>query len=343
MITEENLERKSLFTELENAIVESDLQETDKSAFLKKLFSLKDRKVNVLIVGSTGCGKSSTINALFGRNVSKVGTSVHPETAEIEVHELDNLVIWDTPGLGDGKDNDEEHADIICDKLNETDEDGNALIDLVLVIIDGSTRDYGTTFELINKVIIPTLGKENCDRMLVAINQADLAMKGRFWDAEKAEPEEPLLRFLEEKAASVKQRIYEETGVETEPVFYSAGYTDEDGVQTKPYNIVKLVHYIVGKTSEEKRIVMADNLFRGIWAENGPFSKVMEFMKNLINGKGADEDDEDDDEEDDDDLIGAFEKGYAVGEKILGIPGGVVGGVVSGTVRIIKDIISVFF
>ncbi len=315
------LNEKTLFTELENAIKKSEIPEEARNKFLEKLSRFKDQKVRILIAGPTGSGKSSTINALFGRNVSKVGTSVNPETLEIEVHELDNLVIYDTPGFGDGRDNDGEHAEIIVDKLNETDEDGNALIDLVLVVIDGSSRDFGTTYEMINKVIIPALGKENSDRMLVAINQADMAMKGRGWNAETCEPNEELLSFLKEKAAAVKQRIYEETGVVTEPVYYSAGYMDENGVQVHPYNIEELAHYIVDKTSLEKRVVMASNLRNGIWAED---------------------DDEDDDYDlDEEDIVDAFEKGYAVGEKILGIPGGLVGGVVSGTVKLLRDIVGI--
>ncbi len=331
MITEEirnaaeGVNKKSLFTWLENEVMSSGLPEEEKSIFLKKLFSLKETEVNVLIAGATGSGKSSTINALFGRNVAKVGTSVFPETLEIEIHRLENLVIWDTPGFGDGIHNDNEHAQIIRNKLNEEDKDGNALIDLVLVIVDGSSRDLGTTYEMINKVIIPALGEDNCDRLLVAINQADMALKGRYWNAENCEPEEELIRFLEEKAASVKQRIYEETGVLTEPVCYSAGYTDENGVQSKPYNIVKLIHYIVEKTSEEKKAVMTDNLLHGMWAEN----------------EDVFDEDDIDEEFEDANIIDAFERGYSFGEKILGIPGGVVAGLVTSTVKLLKNIIGV--
>ena len=63
------------------------------------------------------------------------------------------------------------------------------LIDLVLVILDGSTRDLGTSYELINNVIIPNLGENKKDRILVAINQADAAMKGRHWDYNTNKPD----------------------------------------------------------------------------------------------------------------------------------------------------------
>ena len=77
---------------------------------------LKKQKVNLMVTGATGCGKSSTINALFGVEVAKVGTSVDPETMDIERYELDNLVVWDTPGLGDGKEADNRHSKRMIDK-----------------------------------------------------------------------------------------------------------------------------------------------------------------------------------------------------------------------------------
>lgn len=42
-----------------------DLSDADKTKVLQNLSDLKEEKVHVLITGATGCGKSSTINALF--------------------------------------------------------------------------------------------------------------------------------------------------------------------------------------------------------------------------------------------------------------------------------------
>lgn len=114
--------------------------------------------------------KSSTINALFDADVAKVGTRVDPETMDVKYYKLKNLILWDTPGFGDGVEADARHAKNIIRKLNEVDKNGKALIDLVLVILDGGTRDLGTSYELINKVIIPNLGENKKNRILVAIN-----------------------------------------------------------------------------------------------------------------------------------------------------------------------------
>ena len=244
---------------MEDDINLSNLDESTKKKLYQNILKLKEQKVNLMITGATGCGKSSTINAMFKTNVAKVGIGVDPETMEIKKYELENLILWDSPGLGDGKEKDIQHSKAIIKKLNELDKNGNPLIDLVLVILDGGSRDLGTSYELINQVIIPNLGENAKDRILIAINQADVAMKGRYWDFENNKPEQKLIEFLEEKAKSVKDRVKEATGVDVEPIYYSAGYKDGEEEQ-KPWNLSKLLYFIVKNTPAEKRLSYADNI-----------------------------------------------------------------------------------
>ena len=254
------MNEKQIFTNiLEEEIIDSkDISEEEKRKFLKKLFSLKDRKTNIMITGATGCGKSSTINALFKIEKAKVGVGVDPETMDITKYELDNLILWDSPGLGDGEKEDKEHYKKIIKKLNELDKDKRPLIDLVLVILDGSSKDLGTSYELI-KVIEPTLGNDEKEkRILIAINQADMAMKGRYWNNEKNCPEEELKRFLDEKVTSIKNRIKDSTGLDVEPIYYSAGYTEAD-VKQNPYNLSKLLYYIMKSIPKDNMLSIIAN------------------------------------------------------------------------------------
>lgn len=251
--------KRNVFQDMENDINSSKLDELTKKKLFKNILRLKEQKVNLMITGATGCGKSSTINAMFNTEVARVGVGVDPETMEIQKYELDNLILWDSPGLGDGKEKDIQHSKGIIKKLNELDEKGNPLIDLVLVILDGGSRDLGTSYELINQVIIPNLGENAKGRILIAINQADAAMKGRNWDYENNQPEDKLIEFLEEKVQSVKKRVKEATGIDVEPIYYSAGYKEE-GKEQKPWNLSKLLYFIVKNTPTEKRLSYVNNI-----------------------------------------------------------------------------------
>ncbi|WP_139544134.1 GTPase [Helicobacter pylori] len=64
--------------------------------FIKK----EKPKMNVLLMGATGVGKSSLINALFGEEIAKTGVG-KPITQHIEkyIDEQKGLVFWDTQGI----------------------------------------------------------------------------------------------------------------------------------------------------------------------------------------------------------------------------------------------------
>jgi len=208
---------------------------------------IKSNKVgivfDVMVTGVTGAGKSTTLNSIFEKEVSEVGRGVDPQTMELDSYMLNNSFrLWDTPGLGDGVQKDKEHSKKLIDLLYKDYGDKNGFIDMVLVIIEGSNRDMGTTYKLLNEVIIPNFQK---DRILVAINQADLAMKGRYWDYDSSKPLPKLKNFLEEQSLSIQKRVKEATGVEIiKPIYYSAEYD---------YNIEKLLDLLINNIPNKKR------------------------------------------------------------------------------------------
>ena len=271
---------KNILDKMEENIDKTDINETEKNELKKKFLHLKEQKLNLMITGATGSGKSSTINALFNMEVAKVGVTSDPETMEITNYTLGNLVLWDTPGLGDGKEADAKHTKNIINKLLEKDEKGNLLIDLVLVILDGSSRDLGTSYELINNVIIPNLGEDK-NRVLIAINQADIAMKGRYWNYEENKPEPELVEFLEQKVKSVHERIKEGTGLDITPIYYSAGFKEEGGSQEKPYNLSKLLYYIIKLTPKNKRLPYIENINKNpaMWEDD---DNLINYKKDII-------------------------------------------------------------
>ena len=212
----------------------------------KKLEKARFRPLDVMVTGVTGAGKSTTLNTIFRKNVATVGNGVDPETMYLDYYSLNEVFrLWDTPGLGDGVANDETHKRKLVDLLYKAYSlDGNIYgwIDFVIVVLEGLNRDMGSTYTLLNEVIVPNIQAE---RILVVINQADMAMKGRHWNKETNRPDEVLLDFLEKQAISIQNRVKEATGVTIrKPVYYSAEYG---------YNVEKLLDFIIDNMIVERR------------------------------------------------------------------------------------------
>ncbi|MCL2015509.1 MAG: 50S ribosome-binding GTPase [Defluviitaleaceae bacterium] len=225
------------------------------------LAEYQDKQANILITGATGAGKSSTINAMFDMEIAAVGVGVNAETMDVARFELGNLTIWDSPGLGEDTVQNERHINNIANLLREEDENGDFLIDVVLVVLDGRSKDLGTSYGLINNVVIPNL-RDN-ERLLVGINQADMMLAGRHWDSQAVQPLPPLQQRIAEKVESVRRHIYEATGVEVEPVAYSAGYKEDGQPQEPPYNLATLLRYMVEKIPPAKRAAVISQSHKG--------------------------------------------------------------------------------
>jgi len=206
------------------------------------------RPLDILLVGATGVGKSSTINALFGEEVAKVGYGVDPETKDIKSFSFhDYLRLHDSAGLGDGKEADIIHIKNIISKLLDKCNIGDAFMDLVLVLLDGGSRDLGTSFNLFEQAVLKNI---DSDRVIVAINQADMGMKGRSWNSAFNFPNDELKNILEDKAISVQRRIKESIGINiSKPIYYSAKHN---------YNIEALYTHIIQHIPKKRRFAVTN-------------------------------------------------------------------------------------
>ena len=305
---------RSIYDLIEAEIMESDLTLDEKNRKLSRLKRLRKTELNIMLVGATGVGKSSTINAMFDMSVAKVGVGVDPETDRIEKYQLENLTIWDTPGLGDSPEMDSITMEQIRVKLSEQDDDGVPIVDVVLVIVDASQKDLSTVYDCINEVIVPAMGAEAKKRILICMNQADMAMKGRHWNEELNRPDAELEAFLDKKAIAVRRRISETAGVNFVPLYYCAGYTDETGEQRKPYNLAKLLYCIMATIPKEKRLALADvmNPDEEMWRTDDDKADYRDLTTNAIWDSVKE-------------YSASFaDKGLMIGIAIAGVPGGLV-------------------
>lgn len=274
------------------------LPESEWKKILKEIYRLKDaneeiqRKqiknildslsipLNILIVGGTGVGKSSTINAIYGENKVEIGTGAAPQTQEIgECKISKNITLYDSPGLGEGSEKDKQHMEKIHELLTSKDENGNAKIDLALVIIDASVKGLGQEYETI-KYLLKTLGDSK--RILIGLNKCDKAISERLFNIENNSLHERQQKFLQEKVSDLTKRIKDDTGLsftEKDIVYYSAGfYDEEEEKQNKPFNILKLEEMILEKIPKQKRVVQKIEEGQYTQQSTSFFNSVVDFV-----------------------------------------------------------------
>ncbi len=62
---EDTMENTNVFDLMKEDINNANIPDSEKQKLLSNLFKMQEKKMNIMITGATGCGKSSTINALF--------------------------------------------------------------------------------------------------------------------------------------------------------------------------------------------------------------------------------------------------------------------------------------
>ncbi len=239
--------------------IESIKNKEIKFAIQNVVENLKQQKINILLIGPTGVGKSSTINAIFDMEQATVGHSVSPETNTIQRYEMENLVLWDSPGFGDSIENDRLYAQQISKLLHAKDENGGGIIDAVVVILDASNKDMGTAYEIINCIVLPALDKRT-EHFFVALNQCDIALQCKHWI--NGAPDNALMKRLDEKAISIQERVFEATHAQIKlPIYFSALYK---------YNISKFLVQLIANLPVTKRMLIEKSINKTpeLWKKN---------------------------------------------------------------------------
>jgi predicted GTPase len=162
-----------------------------------------------MMVGSTGVGKSATINALFGAG-QPIGaveaTTITPTGLEVSTGRSADatlmsgtrglLWVFDMPGLGDDVRTDPARLELYRSILPQ--------IDVMLWIDDASSRTVSMTQNYVAEVFKDQ--PELASRLVVGLNKADLIYPGDWIDSYNI-PSQAQLANLDDREQAVTERI----------------------------------------------------------------------------------------------------------------------------------------
>lgn len=119
------------------------------------------KKLNMMILGKTGVGKSTLINNMFSEPIATTGVG-RPVTREIHKYEVENfpLTIYDTPGLELGGNNSMESllnevVQVIKDGIS-TEDINNAIHCILYCVSTANARFEDAEKEFINNFLVKT-------------------------------------------------------------------------------------------------------------------------------------------------------------------------------------------
>lgn len=213
---------------------------------LKNLFAAP---AVIVVIGSAGVGKTSTINAVFGVDwkvgVGERGTTFAQE-AVFEIDAIHKVKIIDLPGIGDSIERDKETAELYKKILPTA--------DVVLYIVQADDRAFTDVEYSIKEYVLPNVS--DVSRLVIGINKVDQLGQGTnediFWDEDFNYPSPAQMEYIEKKSYQTAKHIAKATGIKI--LWFTKKKINKKRIvaysASKRYNLGELIRVICDAAGE---------------------------------------------------------------------------------------------
>lgn len=185
-------------------------QQTINSALEKEIL---EKPFRVAVIGQSGVGKSTTLNAVFG--LSNYTSDIAEGTTDIvekvfPMRNGFNLSIYDMPGLNNDVDKDIEYEKLYQKILPDC--------DVIVYIINAHSKDFGEDCRILKEVVLPICNSSHVrENLILAINKIDTIGESYDendpelrWNVFENEPTEKLKLAIKRKLGDIDDKLIEE-------------------------------------------------------------------------------------------------------------------------------------
>ena len=232
---EENPQYHFMIEKLLDAILGKNVSEQEKQEVMTAINKeIVEKPFRVAVVGQSGVGKSTTLNAVFG--LDNYTSAIAEGTTDIEektfpMRDGFNLSIYDMPGLGCDIDKDVEYENMYKKVLPNC--------DVIVYIINAHSKDLGEDCRLLRDVILPICNQNEIkDNLILAFNKIDTIGESEDpndpmlkWNVFENLPTEKLKKAIKVKLSELTDKLIDENLIGSsdaikpeQVVFYSAIY-----------------------------------------------------------------------------------------------------------------------